>query len=136
MSDQYETRYCAYVDILGFREIVSGLRNGTMQFTKVRELLAHIHAPAIAGVVDPPYTDFRAQSISDAVAISTKFAVTGLAMIFDALERLSLALLDEGYFTFGAICRGGLYHDESTVFGEALVSAYINQSINIPTSFS
>jgi hypothetical protein len=124
MSDQYETRYCAYVDILGFRTLIKALRAHPEQFTKIRELLKHIHTPLVAGFVDLAAIDFQAQSISDAVAISTRSTPEGLLVLFDTLERLSFDLLQEGYFTRGAICKGGLYHDQQTVFGEALVSAF------------
>jgi hypothetical protein len=128
MSDQYEPRYCAYVDILGFRTLIKALLDHPEQFTKIRDLLKRIHTPLVAGFVDLQAIDFQAQSISDAVAISTRATPEGLLVLFDTLERLSFDLLQEGYFIRGAICKGGLYHDRQTVFGEAFVSAYTLES--------
>jgi hypothetical protein len=45
-------------------------------------------------------------------------------MLFRAVLQLAEASLHEGYFLRGAICKGFLFHDETTVFGEALVKAY------------
>jgi hypothetical protein len=66
--------------------------------------------------------DFRAQSISDAIAIST--TPLGLYRIFESIEKLAVDLLREGYFIRGALVCGPLYHDSSMVFGKALVRAY------------
>lgn len=68
--------------------------------------------------------DFKAQSISDAVAISTAVNPSGLSMILRSLEQLTLDLLMEGYLIRGALVKGKLYHDDKMVFGEALVRAF------------
>jgi hypothetical protein len=39
MTTQYEERYCALLDILGFRELISDLRSGAVQFETIRDLL-------------------------------------------------------------------------------------------------
>jgi hypothetical protein len=70
------------------------------------------------------HVDFRAQSISDAVAISTVANLDGLIRLFMAIENLAVELLKEGYFIRGALVRGKLYHDDRMVFGEALIRAY------------
>jgi hypothetical protein len=124
MAAQYEERYCAFVDILGFRELMAGLRGGAVHYETIRDLLRRIHSPYDPQIVDFEHCDFRAQSISDAVALSTKRTIPGLSMLCRALRELSLAALHAGYFTRGALCKGSLYHDETMVFGEALVKAY------------
>jgi hypothetical protein len=45
-------------------------------------------------------------------------------MLFAAVRELAEASLRQGYFLRGAVCKGLLYHDETTVFGEVLVKAY------------
>lgn len=120
----YEERYCAFVDILGFREIMGALGTGQLRFERVRELLQEVHSPYDPQIIDFKHCDFRAQSISDAVALSTKPTLAGLEMLLASVRQLTLALLHEGYFARGAVCKGLLYHDASMVFGEALVKAY------------
>ena len=121
---QYEERYCAYFDILGFRELIANLRNGAIRFETIRDLLRQIHSPYDPEIIDFEHCDFRIQSISDAVALSTKRTIPGLSMLCAALRELALAALHAGYFTRGVLCKGLLYHDETMVFGEALVRAY------------
>jgi hypothetical protein len=119
----YEPRYCAFVDILGFGELIRTLRHDEKQYLMLRTLLQTIHTPGPA-IPESDEADFRAQSISDAVAISTAVNADGLRQLFLALEALTLHLLESGFFIRGAIVKGGLYHDEKMVFGEALVDAY------------
>jgi hypothetical protein len=97
--------------------------HGPQDAGAIRDVLRKIHAPANASTVDWS-VDFRAQSISDAIAISTTTLDTGLLQILETIEDLAVDLLREGYFIRGALVRGKLYHDNTMVFGEALVRAY------------
>jgi hypothetical protein len=118
---KYETRYCAFVDILGFRGMIAGLRPGTTNFELLHGLLEIIHTKNYEAI---PVSGIRAQSISDAVAISTDATDDGIRGMVHAIESVSMKLLHEGYFVRGAIVKGSLYHDEKMVFGSALVKAY------------
>jgi hypothetical protein len=117
---EYAERYCAFVDILGFRQLVEGLSSNPSGFQALKKLLRKVHSPTAAsgGVT------VLVQSVSDAVAISSPLNASGLLEIVLALQALALDLLHEGYFVRGAIVRGPLYHDEHMVFGEALIRAY------------
>jgi hypothetical protein len=120
----YGERYCAFVDILGFSELVAGLGKGTTSFELIRDLLRTIHEPPKEDYSDFTNSDLRAQSISDAVCISTVCDQNGIRHLFFALDRLTMNLLKAGYFVRGAVVKGKLYHDERTVFGEAMIRAY------------
>jgi hypothetical protein len=124
----YEERYCAFVDILGFSRLVTGMRGGAIHFETIRGLLQKIYSPYDPQFVGMGNTDFRAQSISDAVAFSTLRTPEGLSVLCAAIRELALALLYQGYFTRGAVCKGLLYHDDKMVFGEALIKAYTLES--------
>jgi hypothetical protein len=116
-------RYCTFIDILGFRGLIGGLKGNDNQFLALREVLKKVHAPVSQPTVNW-HTDFRAQSISDAVAISTLATEGGLIRLFQVIEELAVDLLKGGYFIRGALVKGKLYHDDTMVFGEALVRAY------------
>lgn len=119
-ESEYSDRYCAFVDILGFRQLVDGLSSNPSEFRALKSLLSKVHSPASA---DNGAT-VLVQSISDAVALSAPISASGLREIITAIQALALDLLHEGYFIRGAIVKGPLYHDEHMVFGEALVRAY------------
>lgn len=119
----YIDRYCAFIDILGFRGLVRELQTDVSRFVKLQAALTKIHKPSNAPQKDWS-TDFQVQSISDAVAISTVANLSGLIHLFNAIETLAVDLLKEGYLIRGALVKGKLYHDDQMVFGDALVRAY------------
>lgn len=120
---EYPERYCAYVDILGFRGVINELGRGTLSVFELRDLLTIIHSTD--GLNTTLWkTEFRKQSISDALAISTKVSSEGLSEMLRALENLTLRLLERGYFVRGGLVKGRLFHDDNVVFGDALVEAH------------
>jgi hypothetical protein len=118
----YHERYCAFVDILGFSELIAELGKGMVGFEQLRDLLQNIRLPAAVPIEG---SDLRAQSISDALCISTSCTNAGLSHMFFVLTTLALQLLLKGFFMRGAIVKGNLYHDDHMVFGEAQVRAYL-----------
>jgi hypothetical protein len=123
-SSQYEQRYCAYIDILGFRELVTRLEDGATPIESLRELLEKVHNPPATNAGGIVQADFRAQSISDAVALSSAPNVAGLGAIIHSINQLAVDLLAQGFFIRGALVKGKLYHDDKIVLGKALVRAY------------
>lgn len=124
----YEERYCAFIDILGFRELIGRLRQGDTPLHALCQLLAKVHAPPATNAGALPQADFRAQSISDAVALSAATNAAGLGAIIHSINQLAVDLLKEGFFIRGALVKDLLYHDDKMVFGDALVRAYTLES--------
>jgi hypothetical protein len=118
-EDYYE-RYCAFVDILGFASLIESVSGERVHFLK--ELLQTLHTPWTARGTHKG-ASFRAQSISDAIALSAAVNGPGLRHILASLRSLTLDLLKLGYFVRGALVKGRLYHDDRMVFGEALLNA-------------
>ncbi len=124
----YQLRYCAFVDILGFSGLVSELEKGSVSAEIIRDILAEIHKTPSALFTVHQSSDLRAQSISDAVCLSSACTATGLSHLFYNLESLTIDLLKRGYFLRGAIVKGKLYHDAQMVFGQALIHAHQMES--------
>ena len=122
MPNEYNDRLCAYVDILGFGRLIERLRQEKREWQQLRGLLQRIYAPGPAAAASS--VDFKAQSISDAVAMSVSVSNDGLLHLCSVLQGMTLDLLEKGYFVRGAIAKGRLYHDDKMVFGEALVDAF------------
>jgi len=123
--ESYTVRYCAFIDVLGFRELIYQLSRGALSAEMLRDLLRIVHeSPRSEHVASFPGSDLRSQSISDAVCLSAASSPYGLAHLFYSIKQLARQLLETGFFVRGAIVKGRLYHDERTVFGEALVDAY------------
>jgi hypothetical protein len=125
---RYEERYCAFADILGFSQLVASLQSGSGRFIMVRDLLKAVQSPTDITLNQIQSTDFRAQSISDGIALSTNVTPEGLSILFSALTDLGMTLIHRGYFIRGAVCKGLLYHDDRMVFGEAFLKAHALES--------
>lgn len=122
---EYPIRYAAFLDIIGFRELIADLNKDEIQFSAVQDILKNVHNPDLEDLKNLlPHSDLRAQSISDAVAISASMTAHGLAHMFMAIERLAQKLLKAGFFVRGAIVKGRLFHNAEMVFGEGIVRAY------------
>lgn len=90
MDDLYPERFCAFVDILGFRGLIARLGRDTSAVETLRKALNAVHNPKIPGVASPWAVDYRTQSISDAVAISTQATPEGLMVLFGSLNQANL----------------------------------------------
>jgi hypothetical protein len=120
----YEERYCAFVDVLGFTELLKEFGHPD-RYTRLRDILAAIHNPRPSPFVERfEGSDLRAQSISDAVCISASASAPGLLHLLSAIHFLTLDVLWEGFLVRGAVVKDHLYHDTRMVFGPALVRAY------------
>src|SRR3954464_13272336 len=112
MADiNYASRYCAFLDILGFRGLVENLERSNEPPTEIFRVLSAVHARKQA--VRQQEADLKSQSISDGMALSAATNAAGLDAICTAAEELSRMLLRLGYFSRGAITKGRLYHDGS-----------------------
>ena len=118
----YSERYCAFIDILGFRGLIDDLEKGRISLGDVYRALSAVHSPKPA--LRRIEADLKYQRISDAIAISAAPNAPGLDALCTAAEELSRMLLRSGYFARGGITKGRLYHDQNMVFGPAQVEAY------------
>jgi hypothetical protein len=88
----YPERYCAYIDILGFRGLVTGLGEDNSKVKALADILSRVHRPLRAGFANWAAIHYRTQSISDAVAISVTPNLEGLHELFSIIHDLALDL--------------------------------------------
>lgn len=147
----YEQRLCAFVDILGFRELVQRSLNRPALQEQIRRLLREvvlarpvwdrdnpvglIEARLRGTVVADPKAEAnrlvseyaaaeRGSSFSDSLILSATLndrAVTGLVT---SLLFLSRDLAELGKYARGGVCVGLLCHETNLCFGPALIAAY------------
>jgi|JI9StandDraft_2_1071091.scaffolds.fasta_scaffold45212_2 hypothetical protein len=135
--DNYEERYCLFLDILGFQSHVDESTSPRadnkkpMNFLKLRSVLNRISKSVnykekmeVAGEMKP--TSRCVTQFSDSVVISYRkneqpgFGVSSL--LWD-VHRIQLDLIHSGVLLRGAIVSGLLFHDDHLVFGPALNEA-------------
>jgi hypothetical protein len=121
-DQKYRQRYVAFVDILGWSELMEQLERSPALVDFLHQLLSTVHKKPKGS--RRWRGGLKSQSISDAVAISADISNDGLRILFNSLQDLALSLLEKGYFVRGAVVRGRIYQDERVVFGKGLVEAY------------
>jgi hypothetical protein len=131
---QYEDRYVAFIDILGFSALVRRtesdqdlLRRIVSSLTEVREYakLGPAMSASAKNVPGEFFNNlFQMSTFSDSIVMSTKVNAMGLGLLSTLSAIMCARLLHQGAFTRGGISRGKLIHREDLVIGGGLISAH------------
>lgn len=128
---EYERRAVAFVDILGFKNIVNDANN----FEKILEIATMIKREKKSTDKLNKITnsnDFVETYFSDSLIMSTDLRFGGFFYLLKQISFLMQLLAEFGMVARGGIAVGDLYHDGGIVFGPALVEAvFIEQNIAI-----
>lgn len=116
----YEERYVAFIDILGFRNVIARTTKEPRVVEDVRAAMNGISARAIKS----RSAGMQATSFSDNIVLSVPVSSDALTTLFETIDAFSTDLLTKNMLFRGAVVRGQLIHDENVVFGPALVHAY------------
>jgi len=126
MTEGYAERFCAFVDVLGFKQMVSDSR--TDQEALNRILHAATGIENLIRVSNISFSgDRQATQFSDCFVLSIACAPVRyqeLNYLIWALGRLAIELSESGVFLRGGITKGQLIHKPPTLFGPAMVRAY------------
>ncbi len=137
-SAAYETRYIAFIDILGFKEMIkkSGYENNQevkSQLHRLADALSINYQGFVSDYekqspIDNP--DFRINTFSDFVVVSAAATAVGMEILIFVVARIAQDWLSKGYLCRGGITKGKVIHrdnghlDKPMVFGPAFVGAY------------
>jgi hypothetical protein len=121
----YAQRYVAFLDILGFSEIVKGTDRDALpnRFDALVKTLEEINSRENE-LDDEVGDDFKFQTFSDSIVMSANASTNGLVYLLYAVRQFALNLLGNGILTRGAIAKGKLHHVGSVMFGPAFLDAY------------
>jgi len=132
---QYEIRTVAYIDILGFTNLINKSPNDANTFLKIMDSLRDMEDiknnsrdyEFDQGTID-------VSLFSDNILISSCDS-SGRAAEFNCLISamyLQMSLLGKGILTRGGVTKGQLFHNSNLLFGPALVKAHdIESQISI-----
>jgi len=134
MTHQYEERYVAFIDILGFSSLVDRAETDSNLLERLASVLEEVQMHSALeesmdslGDNDPQAffrNMFRMSTFSDNIVISTKINLIGLSLITMLSTIICNRLLHQGIFTRGAISSGKLIHTNSIALGAGLIKAY------------
>lgn len=142
-ANPFEDRFVAFVDILGFRDLVTRAETDRDTFELLRDVLERIDAqaqhleeyrqlcdsPTPRHVVSSlPRTDVTMTAVSDCYFLSEKASDNegdkSPWHLMAAVQALCSNLLAHNILTRGAIVRGGAFHRGRVAFGPAMIEAY------------
>lgn len=126
---QYEDRVVAFVDVLGFKDLVMQSQSDERVLLNITSALSSLYEWIWQWEADGCNSSFAFTQLSDSVVLS---AITDTQDSFEMLLQLMLGIVDiaynNGVVVRGGIARGGLIHDKEMVVGPAMVYAYLLES--------
>lgn len=126
MSYKYEERIVAFIDILGFSNIIKASVNSQEQLDKLGSALTYIHRYfnlIRADYEDPSILQLSQFSDSIVISVSMKNSLEMIA-IFKHLKTIQINLLYQDILLRGGIVKVKLIHTDDLLLGPGMVNAY------------
>ena len=127
-SYNYENRYIAFLDLLGFSEHIDGSRSDQSQVRAIAKVLEFVEMEKEFN--DQQSTFHSGNSceslhmFSDSIVLTAPVTDFGLTRIFLKVSSLLRGLLDHAALIRGAIVQGEIYEKDHITFGPGLIEAY------------
>lgn len=118
-DDAYGTRYVAFLDILGFSNLVQRADE-----PEWRSALIDVVMCLRGTLANNPHIDFRATQFSDCIVVSAPAGGTGIRQIFQGVTMLATNLMQRAILLRGGIVKGNMLHTDEVLLGPALVAAH------------
>jgi hypothetical protein len=138
-----EERFVAFLDILGFSEIVKSIesnnRNDNLDLKRIKSILNFmdeettdpnycsdlpIYIETEHGLIERELGDPRLTYVSDCIIISAEPTLDGFKGLSRKIHKITADLAYDGIFCRGAITKGKLFHHNKVVFGTSYIKAY------------
>lgn len=120
--EAYQDRYLAFVDILGFSNLVSRSVSDLSVIKRLKSALFDISDRASAARSEE--LNLEVTSFSDTVVISSPVGDAELLHMLQIIDDFGFDLLSKSMLFRGALVRGKVLHSAAYVFGPALIDAY------------
>ncbi len=133
---KYDIRVVAFIDILGFKNAVFESQENDDEFDRIKKALTDLQEfflkPKDKYEIEADRNlnaDTQIVQVSDSLVISRLIQEQGGIhyMLSDCAFAIHL-LISNGFLCRGSIKAGYLYHDNTTLFGEAFIRAYLTES--------
>lgn len=143
----YENRFVAFIDILGFKQLVENMENEKdgygKDFKRIKSVLNFLQEESVEsngshdlriyescdeGFIERELGDPRITYVSDCVIISTDGTFDGFKSLCNKVTKFSTDLAFDGIFLRGGITYGPIYHHGAMLFGSAYQNAFTIES--------
>jgi hypothetical protein len=124
----YETRFTAFLDVLGWKDLIERSRSDPGLAGRMAKLIEHganldLLRRNIASAVNSDDCLTRVSQFSDSIILSRPSS-DFLALFIVDVCLFQIYAIYHGFLVRGGIAVGELHHGDHAVFGPALVSAY------------
>lgn len=120
MSREYTIRTIAFIDILGFKDLVI-----SQKAQKIADIIDELHRYALLEAEEANFeyiSTLEVAYFSDSIVLSCD---NNLDYGFiQNIMNLQIELMRKGIFIRGCITKGELYHKDNYIFGPAIIEAY------------
>ena len=129
-TPSYKKRYIAFLDIMGFSNLVKktltekGYLEGVVEACKQLEEHKKFNEKPLA----PVKSKSRTYMFSDSICHTVEPTPDGLVELINDVAMLCVSLIYRGVFVRGAVVLGQVYEDGQVIFGPGLIDAYENES--------
>ena len=128
----YEERYVAFIDVLGFKNLIKRSETDPETLKNILDALALVEEyiqtmqmdTRDVNVLAMEKTGFRVTTFSDSIVISTKANGIGISFIMTCVSLICISLLCKGIFVRGGISKGKMIHKDQITIGNGLINAY------------
>jgi hypothetical protein len=113
VKDIYRDKYVAFVDLLGFKRLMTaaaGLPEGRRHVLEILDLLR-------TTACENPSIGMHLTQFSDCIILSADRTSRGLAQMLASVEWLALNLFQHDVMVRGGLAVGGAHHDATFVYG-------------------
>jgi hypothetical protein len=133
-STQFQDKFIAFVDILGFSDMVREAESkADGDFSRLLELTKMFGAPE-RGTLCPRSAhiskdlNFTLTQISDCAVISAEVSPAGVINLIGCCFGIKMGLINKGVLCRGIITRGNIFHTNAQFFGTGYMRAYEGES--------
>ncbi len=122
MNIKLEEHIVAFLDILGFRQIVEQMSYKPELAGIIFKVLEQLKEIGGVGVGDTSIV--KTLTFSDSIILSVEKNHFSCGLLVTYLHKIHVVLMQLGIFTRGAVVVGPLLHKSKIAFGPALIEAY------------
>ena len=138
-----EERFVAFIDILGFTQLVTEIEADTgphnFNLKRIKSVLNFmdeetyepnysadlpVYTETEDGLLETELGDPRLTYVSDCIIISAEPTLDGFKGLSRKIHKITADLAFDGIFCRGAISKGKLYHRDRILFGSSYIKAY------------
>lgn len=141
-SIQFEKRAVAFIDVLGFKQVVASSQSGGKAHAELEELIYLLESavPTLDKAVTPSVPKHLIPThiyISDSIILSAPLTSSdlpgydGLSVLVMRIIQIGQMMLSKGYLIRGGISIGPIWHTKSNIVGPAYQEAYAIETMTV-----